>query len=94
MIASGSEVGRLLSVKVPNHGVGYDQSPSPPTVSFTQNLILKDTTVANFSEGEIVTGNDSSSTVITALVVSYNDSLKLLKLKSSTGTFEIMSTIR
>ena len=93
LIASGSEVGRLLSVKVPNHGAGYDQSPSPPTVSFTQNLILKDTTVANFSEGEIVTGNDSSSTVITALVVSYNDSLKLLKLKSSTGTFEIMSTI-
>ena len=93
LIAFGSEVGRLLTVKVPNHGVGYDQSPSPPTVSFTQNLILKDTTVANFSEGEIVTGNDSSSTVITAIVVNFNDTLKLLKVKNSTGTFEVNSTI-
>ncbi len=93
LIAFGSEVGRLMSVKVPNHGVSYDLSPSPPTVGFTQNLILKDTTVANFSEGETVTGNDSSSTVITALVVSYNDTLKLLKLKNSTGSFEILSTL-
>ena len=93
LIAFGSEVGRLMSVKVPNHGVSYDLSPSPPTVGFTQNLILKDKTGANFSEGETVTGNDSSSTVVTALVVSYDDTLKLLKLKNSTGTFETLSTL-
>ena len=93
LTAFGSEVGRILSVKVPNHGVGYDQSPSPPTVSFTQNLILKDTTDTAFSEGEIVTGNDSSSTVITGIVVNFNSTLKLLKVKNSTGTFEIMSNI-
>ena len=93
LIAFGSEVGRILSVKVPNHGIDYNESPSPPTVSFTQNLVLKDSSATAFSAGETITGNDSSSTVITAIVVSYNPTLELLKVKSSTGTFELMSTI-
>ena len=93
LIAFGSEVGRILSVKIPNHGIDYNESPSPPTVSFTQNLVLKDSSATAFSDGETITGNDSSSTVITAIVVSYDPTLELLKVKSSTGTFELLSTI-
>ncbi len=93
LIAFGSEVGRILSVKVPNHGIDYNESPSPPTVSFTQNLVLKNSSVTAFSDGETITGNDSSSTVITAIVVSYDSTLELLKVKTSTGTFELLSTI-
>ena len=38
-------------------------------------------------------GNDSSSTVTTAIVDTFDPLLKLLQVKSSTGTFELLSTI-
>ena len=93
IIAFGSEIGRILTIKVPNHGVSYNESPSPPTVSFTQNLLLKDTSVTAFTVGETITGNDSSSTVTTAIVDTFDPTLKLLKVKSSTGTFEEISIV-
>ncbi len=93
LTAFGSEIGRILTLKIPNHGVNYHESPSPPTVSFTQNLVLKDTSATAFTVGETITGNDSSSTVITGLVVSHDTTLNLLKVKNSTGTFELLSSI-
>jgi len=93
VVAFGSEIGRILTIKVPNHGVSYNESPSPPTVSFTQNLLLKGISATAFTVGETITGNDSSSTVTTALVDTFDPTLKLLKVKSSTGTFEEISII-
>ena len=87
-LAYGSEIGRVQSIKIIETGVNHNLSPSPPTLTFNTNLLLTSST-GNYAVGETVTSLDSSSSVITATVVSWSPSLKILKLKESTGTFEI-----
>jgi hypothetical protein len=87
-LAYGSEIGRVQSIKIIETGVNHNLSPSPPTLTFNTNLLLTSST-GNYAVGETVTSLDSSSSVITATVVSWSPSLKILKVKESTGTFEI-----
>jgi len=84
--AYGSQIGRVLALKIVESGAEYQQSPTPPTIALPSYLIIKDV-LGSISASETVTGLDSSSTVVTATVVSYSSSLGLLKVSSASGTF-------
>ena len=87
-LAYGSEIGRVQSIKIIETGVNHNLSPTPPTLTLNTNLLLTSAT-GNYSAGETVTSLDSSSSSISATVVSWSPSLKILKVKSATGTFEV-----
>src|SRR5210317_1279187 len=84
--AYGTEIGRVLGLKIIEPGSGYEASPSPPTLSLPSYLILSNVS-GSFIVGETITGIDSSSTSITATVVSYSSDTGVLKVSSPTGQF-------
>src|SRR6056300_561484 len=88
----GTEIGKVLSLKIIESGSGYEASPSPPTLSLPSYMILSNVS-GSFVTGETVTGIDSSSTSITATVVSYDTDTGVLKVSSPTGQFAEDSTI-
>src|SRR6056300_455533 len=90
--AYGTEIGKILSLKIIESGSGYEASPSPPTLSLPSYMILSNVS-GSFVTGETVTGIDSSSTSITATVVSYDSDTGVLKVSSPTGQFAEDSTI-
>jgi hypothetical protein len=88
----GTEIGKVLSLKIIESGSGYEASPSPPTLSLPSYMILSNVS-GSFVTGETVTGIDTSSTSITATVVSYDSDTGVLKVSSPTGQFAEDSTI-
>src|SRR5210317_2179405 len=84
--AYGSEIGRVLGLKIVESGAGYEASPSPPTLSLPSSLIISNLS-GSFTIGETVTGVDISSTAVTATVVSYNANTGVLKVSSPSGQF-------
>ena len=86
VFAYGDEIGRVQSLKIVESGAEYQQSPTPPTVVLPTYLLLKSLS-GSFTADETITGLDSSSTVVTATVVSYSSSTGLLKCKDTSGTF-------
>jgi hypothetical protein len=90
--AYGSEIGRIQQLKIIEAGKGFENSPTPPTLTLPTNLIAKDF-VGTFSTGETITGLDSSSTSITAVISSVDSDRGLMKLTSATGTFDPNTTI-
>jgi len=88
----GTEIGKVLSLKIIESGSGYEASPSPPTLSLPSYIILSNVS-GSFVTGETVTGIDSSSTSITATVVSYSSGTGVLKVSSPTGQFAEDTTI-
>jgi len=88
----GTEIGRILGLKIIESGSGYEASPSPPTLSLPSYIILSNVS-GSFVTGETVTGIDSSSTSITATVVSYSSGTGVLKVSSPTGQFAEDTTI-
>ena len=84
--AYGSEIGRVLGLKIVESGAEYQQSPSPPTLALPSYLIIKNVS-GSFVAGETVTGEDISSTVITGTVISYSSSTGVLKVSAATGEF-------
>jgi hypothetical protein len=88
----GTEIGKVLSLKIIESGSGYEASPSPPTLSLPSYMILSNVS-GSFVIGETVTGIDSSSTSITATVVSYDSDTGVLKVSSPTGQFAEDTTI-
>jgi len=84
--AYGSEIGRVLGLKIVESGAGYEASPTPPTLSLPSYLIISNLS-GSFTIGETVTGVDISSTAVTATVVSYNADTGVLKVSSPSGTF-------
>src|SRR6056300_1384792 len=90
--AYGTEIGRILGLKIIESGSGYEASPSPPTLSLPSYMILSNVS-GSFVTGETVTGIDTSSTSITATVVSYDSDTGVLKVSSPTGQFAEDSTI-
>ncbi len=83
----GSEIGRVLSEKITDFGASYDTSPTPPTLGFTQNLLLRGIT-GSFAVDETITGSDSSSTTVTGTVESIDTTLNILRIKNATGTYD------
>ena len=92
VLSKGSQIGRILTTKFTDLGAEYENSPTPPTLSFTQNLLLRGIS-GTFSVDETITGNDSSSTVITGIIESKDEDTGVFKIKSATGTFEENSSI-
>ena len=84
--AYGTDIGRILGVKIIESGAGYEASPSPPTLALPSYLIISNLT-GSFLAGDTISGVNSSSTAITATVVSYTLSTGVLKVSSSTGVF-------
>ena len=81
----GSQIGRIQSIRVIESGANYEESPTPPTLLLPSALVITNVS-GSFVTGEVVTGIDSSSTVVTGNVVSYDTNLNLLKISHATGT--------
>jgi len=92
LYAYGGEIGRVLSLKTIELGSNYELSPTPPTLTLPTYLLLRNRTGA-FIVGETVTGLDSSSTAISATVVSLDVNTNVLKLSGATGTFAENTTV-
>jgi len=90
--AYGSEIGRVLGLKIVESGAGYEASPTPPTLSLPSYLIISNLS-GSFTIGETVTGVDISSTAVTATVVSYDADTGVLKVSSPSGTFAENSSL-
>ena len=89
IIPYGPEIGRLLNIKKIEPGAGYEASPSP-IIKLPSSIVVKDAS-GNFKVGEAINGLDISSTVVTATVVSFINSI--LKVKDATGEFAETTTI-
>ena len=88
ILAYGNNVGRILGIKTSNLGIKYENSPSP-SLAFINNLFC--TTVAGtFTNGDTVTGGNSSAT---GLVSGCDSSRNILKLKDVSGTFQANETV-
>jgi hypothetical protein len=88
ILAYGNNVGRILGISTSNLGIKYENSPSP-SLAFINNLFC--TTVAGtFTNGDTVTGGNSSAT---GLVSGWDSSRNILKLKEVSGTFQANETV-
>ena len=86
LFAYGPEIGRVLALKTVELGSNYDDSPSPPSLTLPTYLLLSNRS-GGFVVGETITGLDSSSSVITATVVSLDTNTNILKCSGATGVF-------
>ena len=94
ILAYGSEIGRVQSIRVVEYGAYFEQSPTPPTLILPTNLILTNISGSGFLTGETISGLGSDgSTTITATVSSFDNSRNLLIVSSASGTFGTDVTI-
>src|SRR6056300_954734 len=92
IFANSNDIGRIFSLKTIELGSNYDDSPSPPTLTLPTYLLLTNRS-GGFIVGETITGLDSSSTAVTATVVSFDTNTNILKCSGTTGTFAENTTI-
>jgi len=92
VLAFGSQIGRVLGLKVVEPGAEYHQSPSPPSLDMISAMVLKDIS-GSFVADQGMTSLDSSSSTITATSVSFDSTLQILKFKLASGTFQEGRTI-
>ena len=87
LLAHAPEIGRIQKVKVVEHGLNYEDSPTPPELTFPTYLIYTSKS-GTFTTGETVsaTGSDGSTT-ITATFASDDSDTNVIKLTGATGTF-------
>src|SRR6056300_370589 len=90
--AYGDQIGRIQSLKVLSSGAGYEASPAPPTLALPSYLIISNIS-GTFVADDTITGLDSSSTVVTATIISYSSDTGILKVSSPTGQFAENTTI-
>src|SRR5210317_968203 len=90
--AFGSEIGRVLGLKIVETGAGYEASPTPPTLTLPSYLIISNV-VGSIASGETVTGIDISSTAVTGTVTSYSSDTGVLKISSPSGQFAENTTL-
>jgi hypothetical protein len=88
----GSEIGRVLGLKIVEPGAEYQQSPSPPSLTLRKKVLVLNLS-GTFSVSETVSGIASDSTVVTATVVSFDTDRNILTLSDATGVFAYTSTI-
>ena len=88
----GSEIGRVLALKIVESGAEHQLSPSPPSLTLRKKVLVLDKS-GNFLTSETVTGIASDSTVVTATVISFDTDRNILTLSNSTGTFAENTTI-
>ena len=87
--AFGDDIGRVVKLKTVELGRSYEESPTPPTLGFFNNMIVTEVS-GTFIVGDSVTGGTSSAT---GTIVSFDSDRGLLRLKNVTGTFTIDETL-
>ena len=89
----GSEIGRILKLKVVEYGKDYEDSPTPPTLTLPTQLIVTGAS-GNFTVGETVSGlGTDGSTTVSATVVAWDSSRGLMEVSSPTGVFDTRVTL-
>ena len=86
--AYGDEVGKVVKVKTVELGRGYENSPTPPTLTFFNNVIVTNVS-GTFISGQSVTSSSGGSGTIDSL----NADIGLLKIKDVTGNFNVNDTL-
>jgi hypothetical protein len=86
--AYGDEVGKVVKVKTVELGRGYENSPTPPTLTFFNNVIVTNVS-GTFISGQSVTSSSGGSGTIDSL----NTNIGLLKIKDVTGNFNVDDTL-
>ncbi len=86
--AFGTDVGKIVKVKTVELGRSYEDSPTPPTLSFFNNGI-----VTNVSGTFLTTNSITSSSGGSGTIVNLDADRGLLKIKDVTGTFAIDDTL-
>ena len=84
----GDEVGKVVKVKTVELGRGYENSPTPPTLTFFNNVIVTNVS-GTFISGQSVTSSSGGSGTIDSL----NADIGLLKIKDVTGNFNVNDTL-
>jgi hypothetical protein len=92
ILAYGSEIGRVLKLNTTELGANYADSPSPPTLTLPTYLLLTNRS-GGFLVGETITGLDSSSSIVTATVISLDTNTNILKCSNASGIFSADTTI-
>jgi len=87
--AYGDDIGRVVKLKTVELGRSYEESPTPPTLGFFNNMIVT-TVVGTFITNGTVTGGTSGAT---GTIASFDSDRGLLRIKSVTGTFAIDETL-
>ena len=89
----GSEIGRVLKLKIVEYGKDYEDSPSPPTLTLPTQLIVTGAT-GNYTVGETVSGlGTDGSTTVTATVNAWHSDRGLMEISSPSGVFDTRVTL-
>ena len=89
----GSEIGRVLKLKIVEYGKDYEDSPSPPTLTLPTQLIVTGAT-GNYTVGETVSGlGTDGSTTVTATVNAWHSGRGLMEISSPSGVFDTRVTL-
>ena len=88
VVGYGDEIGKVVQVKTIEHGKRYEESPSPPVLTFFQNAILKDISGVVPLLDAVTSGSKSG------LIHSFDPTRNLLKFKNVTnGPFAVGDTL-
>jgi hypothetical protein len=89
----GSEIGRVLKLKIVEYGKDFEDSPSPPTLTLPTQLIITGAS-GNFTVGETVSGlGTDGSTTVTATVNAWDSDRGLMEVSSPSGIFDTRVTL-
>ena len=89
----GSEIGKVIKLKVVEYGKDYEDSPTPPTLTLPTQLIVTGAS-GNFTVGETVSGlGTDGSTTVSATVNAWDSSRGLMEISSPTGVFDTRVTL-
>ncbi len=86
--AYGDEIGKIVKVKTVELGRGYENSPTPPTLTFFNNVIVTSVT-GTFISGQSITSSSGGSGTIDSL----DTDKGLLKIKDVSGNFNLNDTL-
>ena len=87
--AYGDDIGKIERLKTVSLGRSFEQSPTPPTLGFFNNMIVTSVTGTFIANGT-VTGGTSGAT---GTISSFDSDRGLLRIKSVSGTFSIDETL-
>ena len=85
----GSNIGRIVKIKTVELGLDYQLAPSPPTLTFYNNIVGVNIT-GSFLSNETVTGGTSGAS---GKLAEYDSARGLIRLQGVTGTFQVNEII-
>jgi len=86
--AYGDDIGKIVRLKTVELGRSYEESPTPPTLGFFNNMIVRGVS-GTFIVNSTVTGAGGAS----GIIAEWDDTRGLLRVKSVTGTFVLDETL-